>query len=1056
MRIRVSSVVVTALAIVTLSCTDGALVAPSLVAVPDRMAVVLPPVRISEIHYDNAGTDAGEAIEVSGPAGTDLTGWTLVLYNGSPASRSTYGTTTLSGTIPATCGARGVTVSNYPANGLQNGGSGSTEPDGVALVNASGTVVEFLSYEGSFVAANGPAMGMTSTNIGVFEGGSDAVGMSLKRNGADVWSAASASNFGACNDQDQPPAAVVASVGVTPAAASVVQGASQQFTATAFDAGNQPIPGATLTWSVSDAALASVSTSGLATGAAPGDVQIIARAANGVSGSATLTVTSGSGPLADVRISELHYDNAGTDVNEMVEVIGPAGTNLAGWTVVLYNGNGGAAYGTLALSGTLADQCGGKGVATVAGPAGGIQNGNPDGLALVGPSGQVVEFLSYGGVFVAVGGAANGLTSTDILRTESGVPIGQSLQRNADLTWRAPSTASFGSCNPDTPPPPPRTITFSGRTSSDPALPVGFQDQLFATLRESGVAVPGTVFAWTSDTPALASVDQSGVVTALGAGTAVIRATTPDGTTNTWSLGTRIATAGTTAQYAGNAEFGEPADGDASDDLIVRRAQLVSSFNPVRGIPNWVSYNIDATHFGNEDRCDCFTFDPALPASVPRYTTADYTGAAAINGFSIDRGHLARSFDRTAGSLDNATTFYFTNIIPQASDNNQGPWAALEMYLGNLAISQNREVYVITGASGNRGTVKNEGRIVIPTVTWKVAVIMPRDQGLAQVDSWDDVQVIAVLMPNEPGVRDVPWGSYRTTVDLVEVVSGYDLLARLRDDIEIAVESNTRPPTAVAGGPYAGAEGATITMSGAGSSDPDAGQSLSFVWSFGDGASGAGSTTSHAYAQDGAYTVRLIVTDPLGLADTTTATVTVANVAPAIAPFAGATLLPGETYEASGSFTDPGADSWEATVDYGDGTGVADLALSGTAFTLSHRYGRAGTFEVTVRVRDDDVTSTRTQTVVVLAPAEGVSRASELVDDLVAAGMLSAGEGTSLTAKLRNAERLLQRDDATPAVQLLEAALNELDALERSGRLTMTEAAPLRVMIERVLASVRS
>ncbi len=41
---------------------------------------------INEIHYDNVGTDAGEAIEVAGTAGTDLTGWSLVLYNGSGAA----------------------------------------------------------------------------------------------------------------------------------------------------------------------------------------------------------------------------------------------------------------------------------------------------------------------------------------------------------------------------------------------------------------------------------------------------------------------------------------------------------------------------------------------------------------------------------------------------------------------------------------------------------------------------------------------------------------------------------------------------------------------------------------------------------------------------------------------------------------------------------------------------------------------------------------------------------------------------------------------------------
>ena len=36
-----------------------------------------------------------------------------------------------------------------------------------------GNVIEFISYEGSFVAASGPAAGLTSTNVGVgiFEGG---------------------------------------------------------------------------------------------------------------------------------------------------------------------------------------------------------------------------------------------------------------------------------------------------------------------------------------------------------------------------------------------------------------------------------------------------------------------------------------------------------------------------------------------------------------------------------------------------------------------------------------------------------------------------------------------------------------------------------------------------------------------------------------------------------------------------------------------------------------------------------------------------------------------
>ena len=116
-------------------------------------------VRFSELHYDNVGTDTGEAIEVSGPAGLDITGWRVVLYNG--ANNLAYNTTTLSGTIPATCGVRGVVVINYPTVAIQNG-----SPDGMALVNAGGTVVEFLSYEGVMTAADGPAAGMTSIDIG--------------------------------------------------------------------------------------------------------------------------------------------------------------------------------------------------------------------------------------------------------------------------------------------------------------------------------------------------------------------------------------------------------------------------------------------------------------------------------------------------------------------------------------------------------------------------------------------------------------------------------------------------------------------------------------------------------------------------------------------------------------------------------------------------------------------------------------------------------------------------------------------------------------------------
>src|SRR5688500_13966111 len=152
---------------------------------------------INEIHYDNTGTDAGEAIEIAGPAGTDLTGWSIVLYNG--AGGAPYDTDALSGIIPNQQAGFGTVTLSYPSNGLQNG-----SPDGIALVNGT-TVVQFLSYEGVFTAVGGAANGLVSTDIGVTEDESVAAGNSLRLTGTGstyqsfTWNAAAASSYGSPN-----------------------------------------------------------------------------------------------------------------------------------------------------------------------------------------------------------------------------------------------------------------------------------------------------------------------------------------------------------------------------------------------------------------------------------------------------------------------------------------------------------------------------------------------------------------------------------------------------------------------------------------------------------------------------------------------------------------------------------------------------------------------------------------------------------------------------------------------------------------------------------------
>ncbi len=153
-----------------------------------------------------------------------------------------------------------------------------------------------------------------------------------------------------------------------------------------------------------------------------------------------------------IFINEIHYDNSGADTDEAIEIAGPAGTNLSGWSLFLYNGNNSQMYKTISLSGIIPNQQNGFGTLFfVASP---IQNGSPDGLALVDTMSNVVQFLSYEGSFTAASGPAAGILSTDIGVSESSsTPVGNSLQLTgtgnvyADFSWASSMANTFGSVN---------------------------------------------------------------------------------------------------------------------------------------------------------------------------------------------------------------------------------------------------------------------------------------------------------------------------------------------------------------------------------------------------------------------------------------------------------------------------------------------------------------------------------------------------------------------------------------------------------------------------------
>jgi len=145
-------------------------------------------------------------------------------------------------------------------------------------------------------------------------------------------------------------------------------------------------------------------------------------------------------------------------------------------------------------------------------------------------------------------------------------------------------------------------------------------------------------------------------------------------------------------------------------------------------------------------------------------------------------------------------------------------------------------------------------------------------------------------------------------------------------------------PAADANGPYVIDEGSNVVLDGSGSTDPN-GDPLTYEWDLDDDGQyddALGVSPGYIGVDDGIYTIGLRVTDGL-LDDTTTTTVTVNNVAPNVDAGPDKLINEGGTFTNAGSFTDPGsADTWTATVDYGDGSGVVPLALNpDKSFTLS-------------------------------------------------------------------------------------------------------------------------
>jgi subtilisin len=220
-------------------------------------------------------------------------------------------------------------------------------------------------------------------------------------------------------------------------------------------------------------------------------------------------------------------------------------------------------------------------------------------------------------------------------------------------------------------------------------------------------------------------------------------------------------------------------------------------------------------------------------------------------------------------------------------------------------------------------------------------------------------------------------------------------------------EGGNAPPSASAGGPYAGNEGAAIVLTGV-AHDPE-GDALTTAWSWTPGAGvdasatcsvadPADRTTTMTCTDDGTWSVRLTVDDGTHPAVHDAATLTVANLRPTVtitSLASGSTVMVGTNVSLATTVADPGAnDTATCTIRWGDGT--TSPGCSG-----SHVYAAVSpALSILVKATDDDGSSDSDSVAVIVVPATLVF--TPVADAYVRASSPTTNFGPSTILRVRN------------------------------------------------------